>query len=63
MTLPAFRRPPASSLRDSGVDHAAYERTVGALVHLLIGQLCSGIVDPSSITSLRSTRALAVMPH
>lgn len=60
MTMPVNRRPgkrPAS--RDSGIDHAAYERTIGSLVHRLIGQLCRQDPETSGAGSLRTIRRLA----
>lgn len=60
MTLPAriiLHRP---VVRDSGSEHAAYERTIGSLVHRLIAQLCRDGADPSAFTSLRTIRRLVL---
>ena len=56
MTLLARTFPRRPVVRDSGSEHAAYERTIGSLVHRLIAQLCRDGADPSAVISLGSVR-------
>jgi hypothetical protein len=57
LMLPATRH---RVVRDSGTEHAAYERMIGSLAHRLIAQLCRDDPDPTAIPSLRSIRRLAL---
>jgi hypothetical protein len=57
LMLPAARH---RVVRDSGTEHAAYERLIGSLAHRLIAQLCRDDADPTAIPSLRSIRRLAL---
>ena len=59
MTLPWNRAASRMVVRDSGVDHAAYERTIGSLAHRLIAALCRGELDLPAEPSYEAARRFA----